>query len=117
MPFNCTRVDALWCLQNWQKAAASSAKCESTSSRCGSRYRNYELTLFPDGAHRERHDRRGVARSVYARLDRRLRIKRDFQKIKRTHFGRLAQPVRAPALQAGGRQFDPVTAHHDNRDS
>ena len=26
--------------------------------------------------------------------------------------GRLAQPVRAPALQAGGRWFDPVTAHH-----
>src|SRR5687767_7057797 len=25
--------------------------------------------------------------------------------------GRLAQPVRAPALQAGGPQFDPVTAH------
>ena len=26
--------------------------------------------------------------------------------------GRLAQPVRAPALQAGGRRFDPRTAHH-----
>ena len=30
-------------------------------------------------------------------------------------FGRLAQPVRAPALQAGGPQFDPVTAHHSNQ--
>ena len=28
--------------------------------------------------------------------------------------GRLAQPVRAPALQAGGPQFDPVTAHHNS---
>jgi hypothetical protein len=26
--------------------------------------------------------------------------------------GRLAQPVRAPALQAGGPQFEPATAHH-----
>ena len=26
--------------------------------------------------------------------------------------GRLAQPVRAPALQAGGPQFEPGTAHH-----
>jgi hypothetical protein len=30
--------------------------------------------------------------------------------------GRLAQPVRAPALQAGGRWFDPVTAHHPNQE-
>ena len=30
--------------------------------------------------------------------------------------GRLAQPVRAPALQAGGRWFDPVTAHHDSKE-
>src|SRR5262249_34203355 len=29
-----------------------------------------------------------------------------------TSIGRLAQPVRAPALQAGGPQFEPVTAHH-----
>ena len=27
--------------------------------------------------------------------------------------GRLAQLVRAPALQAGGRRFEPCTAHHD----
>lgn len=27
-------------------------------------------------------------------------------------MGRLAQLVRAPALQAGGRQFEPVIAHH-----
>ena len=27
-------------------------------------------------------------------------------------WGRLAQPVRAPALQAGGRRFEPCTAHH-----
>ena len=26
--------------------------------------------------------------------------------------GRLAQPVRAPALQAGGPRFEPATAHH-----
>jgi hypothetical protein len=26
--------------------------------------------------------------------------------------GRLAQLVRAPALQAGGRRFEPCTAHH-----
>lgn len=26
-------------------------------------------------------------------------------------MGRLAQLVRAPALQAGGRQFEPVIAH------
>ena len=29
-----------------------------------------------------------------------------------SHTGRLAQPVRAPALQAGGPQFEPATAHH-----
>ena len=27
-------------------------------------------------------------------------------------LGRLAQPVRAPALQAGGPRFEPATAHH-----
>jgi hypothetical protein len=27
--------------------------------------------------------------------------------------GRLAQPVRAPALQAGGPRFEPATAHHE----
>jgi hypothetical protein len=29
------------------------------------------------------------------------------------HAGRLAQLVRAPALQAGGRWFEPSTAHRD----
>src|SRR6266404_8331575 len=29
-----------------------------------------------------------------------------------TSSGRLAQLVRAPALQAGGRRFEPCTAHH-----
>ena len=29
--------------------------------------------------------------------------------------GRLAQLVRAPALQAGGRRFEPCTAHHMNQ--
>src|SRR6267378_3166267 len=28
------------------------------------------------------------------------------------YLGRLAQLVRAPALQAGGRRFEPCTAHH-----
>ena len=31
---------------------------------------------------------------------------------KSEQFGRLAQLVRAPALQAGGRRFEPCTAHH-----
>ncbi len=33
----------------------------------------------------------------------------------RRESGRLAQPVRAPALQAGGRWFDPVTAHQKTK--
>ena len=33
-------------------------------------------------------------------------------KSKELRHGRLAQPVRAPALQAGGPRFEPATAHH-----
>jgi hypothetical protein len=33
-------------------------------------------------------------------------------RIKRSSIGRLAQLVRAPALQAGGPRFEPATAHH-----
>ena len=32
--------------------------------------------------------------------------------VARRHEGRLAQLVRAPALQAGGRRFESCTAHH-----
>ena len=32
--------------------------------------------------------------------------------MKSPHSGRLAQLVRAPALQAGGPRFEPATAHH-----
>ncbi len=31
-------------------------------------------------------------------------------------YGRLAQLVRAPALQAGGPRFEPATAHHIQAD-
>src|ERR1700733_11130806 len=34
---------------------------------------------------------------------------------RRVIVGRLAQLVRAPALQAGGPRFDPATAHHLHR--
>ena len=30
-----------------------------------------------------------------------------------TEFGRLAQLVRAPALQAGGHRFESYSVHHD----
>jgi hypothetical protein len=33
--------------------------------------------------------------------------------VARSHEGRLAQLVRAPALQAGGRRFESCTAHHN----
>src|SRR5260370_39963572 len=36
----------------------------------------------------------------------------EFARMKSPHIGRLAQLVRAPALQAGGPRFEPATAHH-----
>src|ERR1051326_5274277 len=40
---------------------------------------------------------------------------RQFSKIEQRDEGRLAQLVRAPALQAGGPRFESVSAHHANR--
>ena len=37
-----------------------------------------------------------------------------FLKMRVVFFGRIAQPVRAPALQAGGHRFEPCSAYHIN---
>jgi molybdopterin-synthase adenylyltransferase len=70
--------------------------------------------LLPGRArHHKRNDRsRHSARTIRA-FSRRLTNCN--ARIRRHPWGRLAQPVRAPALQAGGRRFDPCTAHHINR--
>ena len=48
--------------------------------------------------------------NLYAALDPGLEVLQ-FGKCHRLWTGRLAQPVRAPALQAGGPRFEPATAH------